>query len=52
MNLRVFRSKIAFIFMLLGAGFLLSACNTVEGVGRDVEAAGDAVADTADDAQD
>ena len=30
----------------------LSACNTVEGVGRDVESAGDAVADTANDAKD
>ncbi len=29
----------------------LSACNTVEGVGRDVESAGDAVADTANDAK-
>lgn len=30
----------------------LSACNTVEGVGRDVESAGDAVADTANDVKD
>lgn len=29
----------------------LSACNTTEGFGRDVEAAGDAIEDTADDAQ-
>jgi predicted small secreted protein len=38
-------------FMLVAIG-TLSACNTVEGLGRDVESAGDAVSDTADDAQD
>jgi predicted small secreted protein len=31
---------------------LLSACNTVEGVGRDLERAGDAIQDEADDARD
>jgi predicted small secreted protein len=31
---------------------LLSACNTVEGVGRDIERAGDALQDEADDARD
>ncbi len=31
---------------------LLSACNTVEGVGRDIERAGDAIQDEADDARD
>ncbi|MEX2219129.1 MAG: entericidin A/B family lipoprotein [Phycisphaerales bacterium] len=36
------------------AAFILGAvaCNTVEGAGRDVEAAGDAVSDTARDAKD
>ncbi|MFK7759077.1 MAG: entericidin A/B family lipoprotein [Phycisphaerales bacterium] len=37
------------------AGFLgltLAACNTVSGVGRDIESAGDALADTADNAKD
>ncbi len=28
---------------LIVAAFLLSACNTVEGVGRDVEAAGEGI---------
>jgi len=37
---------------LAGLGVTLSACNTVEGVGRDVESVGDSVADTADDAKD
>jgi len=36
--------------MMLSA--TLGACNTVEGVGRDIEDAGDAIADEADDAQD
>jgi entericidin B len=31
---------------------LLSACNTVEGVGRDIERAGDALQDEADDVRD
>jgi predicted small secreted protein len=35
-----------------GMTFFLSACNTVEGVGRDLERAGDAIQDEADDAQD
>ena len=43
------------LFALGIAGYLgltLAACNTVSGVGRDIEAAGDAIADTADDAKD
>lgn len=37
-----------FVGMALAVGTLLiSACNTVEGVGRDVESVGDTVADTA-----
>jgi predicted small secreted protein len=30
------------------SGVALTACNTVEGIGRDVEAAGDAIEDAAD----
>ncbi|MFC3068381.1 entericidin A/B family lipoprotein [Phenylobacterium soli] len=33
------------------AALLVSACNTVEGLGRDVEAAGKAVTSTASDAK-
>jgi predicted small secreted protein len=33
----------------LVAGLLLSACNTVEGAGKDVKSAGKAVEKTADD---
>lgn len=36
-------------FAMLAGALAISACNTVEGVGRDVESAGDAVADSADD---
>jgi entericidin B len=38
--------------LLLAGGAFITACNTVEGAGRDVEAAGDAVADTAEDVKD
>ncbi|MEI9852061.1 MAG: entericidin A/B family lipoprotein [Sphingomonas sp.] len=37
---------------MLASALLVSACNTVEGVGRDVSSAGDAVANAADDASD
>jgi predicted small secreted protein len=33
------------------AAFVLAACNTVEGVGKDVQAAGKAVSTTAQDAK-
>lgn len=39
------------VLAALAAGLLVTACNTVEGVGRDVSAAGRAVADTARDAK-
>jgi len=35
--------------ILIGSAMLVAACNTIEGVGRDVESAGDAVADAAKD---
>jgi predicted small secreted protein len=34
---------------LLLVGAALAGCNTVEGLGRDVEAAGDAIEDAADE---
>lgn len=41
-----------FVGMIAVAGALLvSACNTVEGAGKDVSSAGDTVAKTADDAK-
>jgi predicted small secreted protein len=36
---------------LLASAFVLSACNTVEGVGKDVKSAGETVAGTANDAK-
>jgi predicted small secreted protein len=38
-------------FAAIAGALLVSACNTVEGVGRDVASVGDTVADTADDAK-
>jgi predicted small secreted protein len=35
------------ILGVLGLAPMLSACNTMEGMGKDVSAAGDAVSDTA-----
>lgn len=47
------RWALASILAALGFGSLaLTACNTTEGAGRDIEAAGDAIADTARDAKD
>lgn len=34
--------------LVVTSALLISACNTVEGVGRDVSSAGDTVANTAD----
>ena len=42
--------KVVGMVALAGA-LLISACNTVEGVGRDVSSAGDTVAKTADDSK-
>ena len=36
---------------LVAAALAVSACNTVSGIGRDVQAAGSAVAGAADDAK-
>lgn len=42
--------KLFGIVMVAGA-LLVSACNTVEGAGRDVSSAGDAVSDAANDSK-
>ena len=36
---------------LLAAGLFLTACNTIEGAGRDIEATGETISDAADDAK-
>jgi len=38
------------IIAVIAAGLATSACHTVAGVGRDVQSAGNAVTDTANDA--
>lgn len=42
----MFRAAVASI--ALSAALLLSACNTIEGAGRDIQSAGEAVEDAAD----
>lgn len=43
---------LALALFALGTPLALAACNTTEGVGRDISAAGDAIEDAADDAND
>jgi len=38
------------LLAVIAAGLTTAACNTIAGAGKDVEAAGDAVKDTANDA--
>jgi entericidin B len=40
-----------FVFLAAAAALTTAACNTVEGVGRDTQAAGSAVSDAARDAR-
>lgn len=52
---RLMRDLPAFLVMLLAGMWCVTAlpgCNTVEGVGEDVEEAGDAIEDTAEDVDD
>ena len=37
-----------FILVAVSTGLLVSACNTVEGMGEDVQSVGETVEDTAD----
>jgi predicted small secreted protein len=39
------------VFFAAAAAIAVSACNTIEGAGKDVSAAGNAVSDTAQDAK-
>lgn len=38
--------------LFAGGALALTGCNTIEGAGNDIEAAGDAISDTANDAKD
>jgi predicted small secreted protein len=49
--MKTYGEKIA-LAAVLAAAALVSACNTVEGAGRDVKSAGDAIEDTARDVKD
>ena len=40
--------KIVALFMLVGFAFAVAGCNTVEGVGKDVKAGGQAIEKAAD----
>ncbi|WP_417449794.1 entericidin A/B family lipoprotein [Kordiimonas sp.] len=42
-------TKLTSVIFLIASLFAISACNTIEGVGRDVESVGDTVADEAKD---
>lgn len=44
--------KIFYLFALFLAALATSACNTTRGFGQDVEATGDAIEETAQDAED
>lgn len=40
-----------FLFAFFAASMAVSACNTVQGAGKDVKSAGQAVSDTAEEAK-
>lgn len=44
--------KVFYLLALILVAFAASACNTTRGFGQDVEATGDTIEDTADDAMD
>lgn len=50
-NIRITLGQ-ALAILFAGGALALTGCNTVEGAGDDIEAAGDAISDTANDAKD
>lgn len=44
--------RLVYLTLMLLMAIATTACNTTKGFGQDVEAAGDAIEDTADDVQD
>lgn len=40
------------VVLMVLMGFTITACNTVKGAGRDIEATGEAVTEAADETQD
>lgn len=51
-HLRLIGMRGCFVVLMLTALSALSACNTVSGLGEDVESAGDTLSDSAEDVQD
>ena len=54
-NLQEARRELIMALVIAGMGAsaaVMTACNTTEGVGEDIEAAGDAIDDAAEDAND
>ncbi len=43
-----FLKNMIIILMLIALNFLMVSCNTMQGVGEDVESAGESIQDTAD----
>lgn len=43
-----FLKSLIIILMLISMNFMMASCNTMEGLGKDVESAGDKIQDTAD----
>ncbi len=41
--------KLTLMMALLGVGLVVAACNTVEGAGKDLSSAGNAISNTAED---
>lgn len=46
------KSWLLALVVLFGGALALSACNTMQGAGEDIQAAGDALSDSAEEVQD
>ena len=47
-----FRTALLSVMVALGAAALLGACNTIEGIGKDIKSGGKAVEEAAKDVKD
>jgi predicted small secreted protein len=52
LSMKTFLRSIAVVGVLALAAFATTGCNTVEGVGEDLSAGGDAISDTSRDVRD
>lgn len=50
-NKQSLKAQVLALLTMLLAGGILTACNTVEGAGKDIESAGEGIKDTARDAK-